>query len=537
MLTGLTTRTARDLPPDGPPRRRRTGVRPSPLRLVGLALAGLSTPWATGSAQDSDPFAIRSHDVRGRIVQVWPLAVAPCGDATSDLLVLSVEGGPPRQRRFATFMPCGSALSPSDPRIRTVELSSAAVAVDVAILPGRPEPQLVSMTRAGLSFERLTGLPERTTIEVAGGLPLPPRPWEIERLPIVGDWNADGRPVALVPTLGGGLLIDLETRAQRPVELPVYADYQSYMPDLPETAWKWLVQEVTWPALSRADDDADGRLDLFALSRWQIAVFRTGPAGLPSKPTRRLELVPFDEKTERRPRSSAHNYFARDLDGDGRAELVLNTIRGGLMDGRSTTRIHRGRPPGVSPTGRPDVLLEVRGGFAGVDFVDLEGDGMIEMLETHFEFGVLQLARLLTTRRAEIRVRVLALDPASETGVRELWQDDLSLALDFAESRFEGILPALGDWNGDGLLDLVVPRGSGSVSFRLGSRASGAPRFGPPTGAQPIALVAGTTRVADLDGDGLADLVAFSTSEPDPPLLVLQNLGRLPGSPSNLRSR
>ncbi|MBY0399878.1 VCBS repeat-containing protein, partial [Myxococcota bacterium] len=326
-------------------------------------------------------------------------------------------------------------------------------------------------------------------------------------------------------------------RPPRRIELPVYASYESYMPDLPETVWKWLVQEVHWPTLTRADDDGDGRRDLFALSRYGVWIYHAGVGGLPSTPSRKLEIVPFDEKAERRFETSVHNYFARDLDGDLRADLVINLIQGGLTDGRSTTRIHLNRGSGASLSGPPDVVLETHGGIAGVDFVDLEGDGHLELLETNFEFGVLQLVRLLVSRRAETTVRILALDPKSPGGVRTLWENELALALDFKESRFAGILPAMGDWNGDGLLDLFVSRGDQAIGFRLGSRAAGAPRFGPVLEQQAVPLSAGASRIADLDGDGLDEIVVFTSTDPAPPLIVLENLGRLPGSPSSLRPR
>ena len=112
--------------------------------------------------------------------------------------------------------------------------------------------------------------------------------------------------------------------------------------------WKWIIQEVTWPSISRADDNGDGRLDLFALSRWGIWIYHSGPDGLPSTPSRKLALVPFDPETERRHEATVNNYFARDLDGDTRADLLLNTIVGGLMDGRSRTQIQLNRGTGVS---------------------------------------------------------------------------------------------------------------------------------------------------------------------------------------------
>lgn len=536
-------RPLQPLPPPDPRasttgrRSRRRGSTRGPLGLVCLLAFALGLDLPAAGSEDSSPFATRLHDIRGRIVQVWPLRVSRCDDGSGDLLILSSEGGPPTQKRFATWLPCGSALLPGDSRIRVRPIADAAVIVDVASIPGRTGPQLLSVSAAGLRIESLDGPPNPLDRPIPDGLPLPPRPWEIGRLPLVEAWNDDGKPMALVPALTGAWLVDLASGESRRIELPIYASYESFMPYLPETVWKWLVQEVNWPTLARADDNGDGRRDLFALSRWGIWIYHTGPAGLPSSPSRRLEYVPFDEKTERRHEASAHNYFALDLDGDTSADLILNTIQGGLMDGRSTTRIHLNSGAGVKIDGPPTALREIHGGFAAVDFIDLEGDGVMEVLETSFEFGVLQLVKLLVSQRADTTVRILALDPTAPGGLRTLFEDRLSFGLDFKEGRFADLVPGLGDWNGDGLLDLFVPRADDAIGFRLGSRAAGAPRLGGIVGRQPVPLASGASRIADLDGDGLDEIVAYSTSDPEPPLVVLENLGRLPGSKNSLRPR
>jgi len=523
--------------PPSPARTERASRRIAPARsLAGVTLVAALLAM-TARAEDSSPFTAHAHDIRGRVLQAWPLAVTTCADDASDLLVLSSEGGPPTQKRFATWMPCGSALVPGDPRIRVRAIPEAAVLVDVARIPGRAGSQLVSVSAAGLRIEALDGEPAPIDRPIPGGLPLPPRPWEIGRVPLVDAWNDDGKPMALVPALAGAWLVDLASGATRQIELPIYASYESYAPFLPDTVWKWLGQDISWPVLERGDDDGDGRRDLVALSRWTIAFHHAGPDGLPSKPSRSLALVPFDEKAERRPPTSVHNYFARDLDGDTRVDLVLSTLEGGLMDGRSTTRIHLNPGHGATLDGPPAAVLETHGGFSGVDFIDLEGDGVLELIETGFEFGVLQLVRLLVTQRAETTVRILALDRASPGGTRTLFEDRLAFSLDFKESRFAGVLPSFGDWNGDGLLDLFVQRGRDALAFRLGSRAPELPRFGSPVGRQPQPLESGESRVADLDGDGLDDIVVFTTSEPEPPLVVLENRGRLPGTHTSLRPR
>lgn len=485
---------------------------------------------APTAALASSPFEIRSHEIEGLIHQVWPLRASTCTSPASDLLVLSTVGGPPQQEKRLTFMPCGAALVPGDPRIIRRKLPDDTVVLDVAKLPGRTGPQLILVNARGLRIESLgQGDPPRT-IEIPGGLPLPYRPWEISRVALVDDWDDLGRPTALVPSLHGALLVDLVSGKTRGLEFPMYAQYRTHMPHLPGTVWKWMLQEVAWPTLSRADDNGDGRIDLFALSRWAIWIFHAGPDGLPSTPSRKLEFVPFDEETERTHEATGNNYHARDIDGDGRADLLLSTVGGGMMDGRSTTRIHLNPGTGVSIDSPPAAERALEGGFSSFTFVDVDGDGREELFETSLEIGVVQIVRVLLTRRAETRIRVLALDPTAEGGTRTLYEDDFALRLDFGENSVRGLIPNLGDWNGDGQMDFYVAKGDEAIAFRMGRQNPDQPLFGSPIERQSIPLSGGESRIADLDGDGLDEIIAFNDRDPAQPLIVLENLGTLPGT-------
>lgn len=522
------------------PRIRIWSPRVQRALLVYIALTAvpgwLISSAVVAQAADSAPFRIHSHDITGLIRQVWTLAVSRCENGESDLLVLSTEGGPPTQRKLLTWMPCGSALEPGDPRILERPLPDATVLVDVATIPGRSGPQLLTVSAAGIRVEALQGSESPLDFPIPGGLPLPPRPWEIGRVEIVADWNGNGHLSALVPSLRGAWLVDLTSGAARQIEMPIYASYATYMPFLPATVWQWMIQEVTWPTLARADDNGDGRLDLFALSRWAIWIYHAGPEGLPSQPSRRLEFVPFDAETERRHETTVHNYFARDIDGDTRADLILSTIGGGLMSGRSHTRIHLNGGAGIAIDGKPDAVRETEGGFSGFNFVDIDGDGREEIIETTVEFGILQMIRILVTRKVETSFRVLVLDPESPDGTRTIFEDEFSFRLNFSDASISGMIPSMGDWNGDGIQDLAVARSDDEIGFRLGSKARGEPVFGRILGHQHVPLSSGNSRVADLNGDGLDEIVAFTDTDPDQPLIVLQNLGRLPGTRSELQS-
>jgi len=512
---------------------------------------GLLSPPGVGAAPDDEAlFTPVAHDLPGRIVQVWPLSVSACPAGEADLLVLSVEGSPPTARRVVTWMPCGAATRPDAVGRVGRMLPPEIVGIDVARIPGRVGPQLVSLSSRGLSLDALeapsseaasdeTPSETRTRLHwpLPEALPLPPRPRRLTRLPMIDDWESTGRPTALVPSLGGAYLLDLQSGRARSLAMPLYADYETWDPTLPAPDLGWIVQQMSWPALARADEDGDGRLDLFALSRWAIWIYRTGSEGLPPTPSRRLDLVPFDAEAERRYQSTGHSAVVRDLDGDGRADLLHTAVTGSLVRSRSSSRIHLGGREGIDPSAPPDATRETEGAFSSLHPVDLDGDGRPELVELSLELGLLQLVRLLLTRRAETRIRILTLDPRASDGLRVVFDDDLSLKLDFGQGRLIGLVPSLGDWNGDGVQDLQVPRGEDRIGFRLGSRTPGGPHLGSIVAEQPMPLGGGLAHGADLDGDGLEELIAFDATDPDAPLLVLRNRGRLPGTPASLRAR
>lgn len=333
--------------------------------------------------------------------------------------------------------------------------------------------------------------------------------------------------------------MNLADATTRPLELPLVANYRTWDPDLPGRVRKLMVSEVHWPVLALGDDDGDGdgRIDLFALTRWHVWVFRNGPDGLPEAPSRRVALQPFGAEDEVRFESTDVTYFAADLNGDGLTDLMLHRISGGVMDGNTVTDIHLNTGAGASAATSPDVTLRVEGGFSGVEPMDLDGDGRSEIVETGMQFGIMQIVRVLLTRKTSVSVRILNWDPASPGQFRTSWEQDMTFKLDFGEGRIAGLLPtAEGDWNADGRKDLLYPKGDDRLAIRLGRAGDGGPGFGKTIAEQPIDLAAGRTRVADVNGDGLDDLIAYDPLDASGRILLLTNRGILPGTRPELKA-
>ncbi|MDX1650696.1 MAG: VCBS repeat-containing protein, partial [Myxococcota bacterium] len=472
---------------------------------------------------DGEAFELRVLRVPGRPVQVLALPERrEAGAPPPRLVVVAVEGQPPSERRVLVLF----RRDPTRPP-RVVPVGEEVVAFDVAAGPDGA-PRLLALTADALLEIGSDGA--RRARPLAPPLPLPPRTRQLSRLAFARDWDGDGRLDALLPEPGGArLLPGLDPAAARHLPLPAEADYESPPPEDPvEPAF--FAARLVWPSLARADDDGDGRPDLFATSRYALHVFRSGPDGLPARASRRVRLpaLPFEE--ERRPQSSRVRAWPRDVDGDGLADLVVHRAVGRALRAEATTTIHRNPGDGARPDAPAQVTLDSPGGLGAVVLRDLDADGRPELVQTFVPFGLMQLVRVLLRRSVEAELRVHRVRGPGIDGLEESFRIDLHYGLDLEAGLVRGVLPTVdGDFDGDGRADLLHADGPDAVRVRLGEPGPDGPRFG--DARAELALPgARAALVADLDGDGRDDVVAWNPLDREGRLWLARNRGGLGGA-------
>jgi hypothetical protein len=492
-----------------------------------LLLVVLASAPSARAQEAAGPFALSEWRVPGRAIDAF---VARDEGGRERVLVISVLESAPQERRYVSFLPVDRSRAASP-----VELPPAVVAVDAAELGLAPGPELVWLSAGELRVVSASGETLRSE-PIDPPLPLPARTWELARSELVQDWDSDGRLEALLPSAAGARLHPLAAGdTAQTLALPLIADYGS--PSLDNwfrPGFLWGL--VSWPMLSLADDDGDGRKDLYAANRFELLVFRAGPQGLPSAASTRRPFPPFTPDEERRHTASTLLAFARDLDGDGRAELVVHRMVGNLMRSHATTTVHENGGDGPDPRAAPRARLESKGGTSAIELEDVDGDGRVEVLEAHIPFGVVQAVRMLTLGRLEVRLRVRALPTEAGAPALETWRDDVTFPFDYESSRVLGLMPhTKTDWNGDGLRDLCWGDGSGKLRFRLGEARAGGPGYGAVVATLELP-VSGDLVSADLDADGLPDLVAHDPLDLEGRVRIGINRGALPGTPAGIRA-
>ncbi|MER6347677.1 FG-GAP and VCBS repeat-containing protein [Streptomyces sp. NPDC001595] len=263
------------------------------------------------------------------------------------------------------------------------------------------------------------------------------------------------------------------------------------------------------------DFDGDGRLDL-VLFRTQpaqgddpvgsTATVWSGPVSRAGKPARAsaLDAAYFTYRDVR-------DGSVGDVNGDGRDDLALNVYLG---DGSYGPRFYLAGADGLAPQEGA-----VPPGDGGIALGDTDGDGYDDVLVGDTYESVVRVA------------------PGSAAGVAPagrwttLSEDTPGVPGSLESSDRFGASVAVGDVTGDGIGDVAVGapgeelghedgagavlvlRGTGSGPTGTGARAFTQNTAGVPGAAEAGDAFGSAVRLADLDGDGHADLAAAAVGE------------------------
>lgn len=320
-------------------------------------------------------------------------------------------------------------------------------------------------------------------------------------LPLVGDVDGDGRPDLTFLVGGDGLT---RVHVFRGRGDGTFAAVRDAPDDCPQSAGRLILVEgdgaesgdgalegLSW----FGDLDGDGRAEAVS-----IIEIETDPDGLrdelkrAKRPRQRIEIRPLRE------------------DGASLAAAPTRTFE---------VRGHTGFSVGdVSRTPL---------------FRDLDGDGRLDLVTVTLDFSLFQALRVLTTRRISIGLDFHVWSQRADGSFAEVPQLDLSekLKLSLNDLTLTRIAQFAGDFDGDGRIDFAHLGRGRVVTIHRGAadcRYASAPDLRIELVEEPQDL--GLVRIEDLNGDGRADLAvtrALPASRPDlsPPVVVDLYLSRM----------
>lgn len=328
------------------------------------------------------------------------------------------------------------------------------------------------------------------------------------------DLDGDGRTELLVPCPGRLVVVEPDGTAFGSVPLHNERELGSDA-HLGGVALALTVRPASWTV---ADMDGDGKKDLLFPSHKTLTVWYTGAVAGERSVTTVLPLdlepppEPLRPGTEQKRIASV---WFRDVDGDHKADLVVHrwVTNGGFFGATAEILWALGNGAGFGP-GFP---IRTAAAAFGVELLDIDGDGDLDLITREADVGFGNLARALVQKA----IRVTLNDYPSTNHVYPIVGTAIrgySFPID-PPNRYQDVWS--GDVDGDGRLDLVTNDAQDAVRVYRGQPKGldDGPAWTVPV---PVPLDDNPLLVHDLNGDGKAEIVVWGHDERTVRLLSLQ---------------
>lgn len=271
------------------------------------------------------------------------------------------------------------------------------------------------------------------------------------------------------------------------------------------------------------DFNGDGRDDLAVIRDNSFLIFdATGERAFSSAP----RVVPIDigladESVIRRAQENLidvdQSDFSltqiadvKDLNGDGLPDIITFTaISKGLFDKRTEYRVHLASAGdgGIHYSAEADAEIPSDGVQLSLAAVDVNGDSMQDLVTTSFHLGFREIVAALFSRSVTLDVALYRLGTAPIYPATPDFRAKAKLQFSLSTGFISNPAVRFADFDGDGLLDLMLQDGTDELRIRRGS--SRGPEFGADAVKWSTRLPKDGTliEIADANGDSRQDVL------------------------------
>jgi hypothetical protein len=231
------------------------------------------------------------------------------------------------------------------------------------------------------------------------------------------------------------------------------------------------------PTITFADQTGDGIADLITTYEDRVAVHAARSDGTVSSTATYQRWLQFLSPQEQASRDTEMSLDVLDIDQDGIADLSATKIGGGITNLRSETRIYRGQSGGgFSP--QPDQVFKDDNFAVIVRYVDLDGDGRLEMVHPEVEVSLFAMSQVFVSGKfgLDLRMRRRAAPGSGKVFEEKPVQVlETVFGLDFSTGgAMRGMAPLGGlDFDGDGKNDILLSQGADRMELHRGLGGKG----------------------------------------------------------------
>jgi hypothetical protein len=497
-------------------------------RMVASLILVISPLVAQRTVADDEVFEVSGLSAPGRVVTAQFADFN--GNGSKDLMLVTLEGIPPEETRtIHVHRQIQSGVFAETPSVSFAVPAWSAV-YDIADVMETPGEELILLRPdrvTVLSLADDNGHSQDWPVEGPTTLSAADDERGFERFRLVYDDFAD-EPWILVPQLGALSLLSAGGGLQARLDVGRRANYYVASGDSLFSVESDIQIYFDAPKISVGDIDGDGRADILAATRHELRVFLRDPdGGFRGTPSRSIPLGLIDATDHGRGTGSVVTK-ARDINADGRLDLMISHIEGTMVKTATRTRIFFNRNGGWDLTD-PDDEFMVEGEVTSNLLMNIDRDDALELVRMQIKFSVLEIVELLLTREIDTQIMIHRLQDDGRFGAEPWSRKKIGTGISFDTFRPKGFMPRAGlDLNADGLMDFISSANGKGIEVFLGGDEG---PFARRTAIQRMSTT-GIIHVDDVNDDELADFVLFDPQSFGSGVRLGINLGMLPGSPA-----
>jgi hypothetical protein len=379
------------------------------IRFLALPMAVITMFALRPVSADDEIFELTELAKSGRVVAAQFADFN--GNGNKDLMLVTLEGIPPEEARtihvHRQIQPGMFAASPTI----SIPVPSWSAVYDIADITHTPGEELILLRPDRVTIMSLgSNDGDRQDWPIDGPTTLGPADDErgFERYRLVFD-EFDGEPLVLVPQIGSLSVLSAKGELQAQLAVGRRANYYVASGDGLLSVESDMQLYFDAPKISVGDIDGDGRADILAATRHELRVFlRDTTGGFPDEASYSTGLGLIGDSDHSRGSGSVVT-SARDINADGRLDLMVSHIEGTMVKSATTTRIFFNRDGGWD-LDSPDDEFVVEGAVTSNLLMNIDRDDALELVRMQIRFSVLEIVELLLTREIDTQIAIHRID-------------------------------------------------------------------------------------------------------------------------------